>query len=130
MLNMIRRAAWFVVLMCFLMLSSCFLVDAVMGVRRDKDGNPISEKGDSPLTTVLDLVGSIWKPAALLAAASRWGTVEYRHVQLIRAGKKDDDNDGQEDPPVLPPPPAVAASVPSTTSGLPPTDHASDKQSS
>lgn len=32
-----------------------------------------------------------------IAAAIRWGIVEWKHRALIKAGKKDDNRDGKED---------------------------------
>jgi hypothetical protein len=92
-------------------LSGCALTDFLTGTKRDDKGNVITatDPGAGPLDTLLTLVGQVWKPALLAAGAVRWGTVEYRHWQIVKDGGKDDDNDGNPDPPVVTPPLAPPA---------------------
>lgn len=41
--------------------------------------------------------GGIGAVLGVVLGAARWGYVEFRHRQLIAAGKKDDNRDGVED---------------------------------
>ena len=90
-----------------LSIGGCALMDSMAGVKRDAQGNVIGTSPNSPLETAAGFLSIFGPWGAAAGAAIRWGTVEYKHYALVKAGKKDDDNDGQEDPPT-PPAPGVS----------------------
>ncbi len=90
-----------------LSIGGCALMDSMAGVRRDAQGNVIGTSPNSPLETAAGFLSIFGPWGAGAAGLIRWGTVEYKHYALVKAGKKDDDNDGVEDPPATLPPPSA-----------------------
>lgn len=82
------------------LLSGCGLINAMAGVQTDAEGNVITTTPNAPINYVWSLIEQFGPLGLGAAALGRWGTVEYRHRQLIAAGKKDANRDGVEDPPV------------------------------
>ncbi len=80
------------------LLSGCGIMNGLTGVEKDPQGNVIT-KPNPPINSIWGLLEIAGPWGIGIAALGRWGTVEYRHRQLIAAGKKDDDRDGNEDPP-------------------------------
>jgi hypothetical protein len=79
------------------LLSGCGLINAMAGVHTDENG-VVTTSPNAPINTVWGLLEAFGPWGVGIAAAGRWGTVEYRHRQLIAAGKKDANRDGVEDP--------------------------------
>lgn len=98
-----RRCVVALWLVACLYIGGCTLMDSMAGVVRDEQGNVIGTSPTSPLETASGFLSMFGPWGVAAGAAIRWGTVEYRHRALIKAGKKDANRDGMEDPPDVPP---------------------------
>lgn len=90
---------WIVLAVPLIFLGGCAALDWFFAT------GPGGGTGDSPKPS--DLVGTLigtvlpWGGGAL--ATLRWGYVEWRHQQLVAAGKKDSNRDGIDDAVQAPP---------------------------
>lgn len=87
-----------VVLCPMTVLAGCGLLDVIFGTGPGGGAT----KNSPPSDAIGGLVGTVVPGGAALIGMLRWGYIEYRHHQLVKAGKRDDDKDGIEDPPAPP----------------------------
>lgn len=73
-------------------LTGCGVLDAVFLPAED-GGTSVAESAGG----ILGSIPVIGTTLVTVLGFGRWGYVEYRHHQLIAAGKKDDNRDGVED---------------------------------
>ena len=92
-----RRLLYLILASAVLFTTSCALMDAAAGIKRDKTGKVISV--DSGLAdTGLGLLAASGGVGGIIGGVGGWALKAYRHKRIIDSGGKDDDFDGKPDP--------------------------------